>query len=158
MGSTKREKLDRCLETQLGHHPMADVRMARRLSKYQFHDDRVDLSLRRSTSHARYWYNLHVVLVNEDRYMEVRDNVLQRIHDMIVFAAQKKDHWLSRAAIVPDHIHLTMGCTVAESPEEVVLSYMNNIAYACGMKPVFRASYYVGTFREYDLGVIPRAV
>jgi hypothetical protein len=25
----------------------------------------------------------------------------------------------------------------------------------CGMKPVFGYSYYVGTFSEYDLGVIP---
>jgi len=33
---------------------------------------------------------------------------------------------------------------------------MNNLAYTCGMKPVFRFSYYVGTFSEYDLGVIPR--
>ena len=33
---------------------------------------------------------------------------------------------------------------------------MNNLAYACGMKPVFRSSYYVGTLSEYDLGVIPR--
>ena len=29
---------------------------------------------------------------------------------------------LSRAAIVPDHIHLTLGCGLNESPEEVVLS------------------------------------
>jgi hypothetical protein len=43
-----------------------------------------------------------------------------------------------------------------ESPEAVVLGYMNNLAYACGMKPCFQFSYYVGTFSEYDLGVIPR--
>ena len=53
-------------------------------------------------------------------------------------------------------IHLILGCDLEESPEQVVLGYMNNLAYACGMKPVFRSSYYVGTLSEYDLGVIPR--
>jgi hypothetical protein len=75
---------------------------------------------------------------------------------MILGASEQKGHWLSRAAILPDHIHLTMGCQGEESPEEVVLSYMNNLAFSCGMKPVFKFSYYVGTFSEYDLGVIPR--
>ena len=37
-----------------------------------------------------------------------------------------------------------------------MLGYMNNLAYVHGMKPAFRFSYYVGTFSEYDLGVIPR--
>ena len=53
-------------------------------------------------------------------------------------------------------IDLILGCDLEESPEQVVLGYMNNLAYACGMKPVFRSSYYVGTLSEYDLGVIPR--
>ena len=31
---------------------------------------------------------------------------------------------------------------------------MNNLAYACGMRAVFKFSYFVGTFGEYDPGVI----
>jgi hypothetical protein len=34
------------------------------------------------------------------------------------------------------------------------LSYMNNAAFAQGMKAVFMPSCYLGTFGEYDLGVI----
>ena len=37
------------------------------------------------------------------------------------------------------------------------LGYLNNLAFARGMKAVFRFSYFAGTFSEYDLGVIPRA-
>jgi hypothetical protein len=51
---------------------------------------------------------------------------------------------------------MTLGCSLEESPEGVVLSYMNNLAYALGMRRVFTFSYFVGTFGEYDLGVIPR--
>ncbi len=72
---------------------------------------------------------------------------------MIVRAAGKKGHFLSRAGIVPDHVHLALGCNLDESPAEVALSYMNSLAYACGQKRVFAFGFYVGTFGEYDLGV-----
>jgi hypothetical protein len=48
-----------------------------------------------------------------------------------------------------------MRCKLEESPQDIALSYMNNLAYAQGMKAVFKYSYFVGTFGEYDLGVIP---
>ena len=70
---------------------------------------------------------------------------------MILAAAGKKGHLLSAGAIVADHVHLTLGCNVRESPAEVALSYMNNLAYACGLKRVFAFGFYVGTFGEYDL-------
>jgi REP element-mobilizing transposase RayT len=156
IGSTRRLALDHYLAAQLDRHPMADPRVQERLTRHQIHNPDVDLSLPRATAHAQYWYNLHIVLVHEARYREIRDDVLIGLRQMILGASEKKGHWLSRAAILPDHIHLTLGCQVEESPEEVVLSYMNNLAFSCGMKPVFKYSYYVGTFSEYDLGVIPR--
>jgi len=156
IGSTRREKLEQYLATQLDHHPMADPRVQQRLNRYQIHSPDVDLSKPRRTTHAQYWYNLHVVLVNDSRHMEIRDDTLRGIRDMILKASDAKAHLLSRAAIVPDHIHLTLGGRLEESPEEVVLSYMNNLAYVFGMKAMFKYGYYVGTFGEYDLGVIPR--
>jgi len=157
IGSTRRDKLLEYLATQLDHHPMADWRVDQRLRAYQIHNPDVDLSLPQSTSHARYWYNLHIVLVHESRLMETQDDALPCIRDMILAASRTKGHRLSRAAILPDHLHLALGCHLEESPEEVVLGYLNNLAFARGMKPVFRFSYFVGTFSEYDLGVIPRA-
>ena len=44
-----------------------------------------------------------------------------------------------------------LGCNVTESPAEVALSYMNNLAWTAGMKRVFGFGFYVGTFGEYDL-------
>ena len=43
-----------------------------------------------------------------------------------------------------------------ESPCQVALSYMNNLAYASGMKRAFAFGFYVGTFGEYDIGVAAR--
>jgi len=156
IGSTRRDRLEQYLAAQLNHHRMADADAAQRLKQYQVHRPEVRLSEPRRTSHAQYWYNLHVVMVADGRHMEIRDEVLGGLRDMILAVSDAKGHWLSRAAIVADHLHMTVGCRLEESPEDVVLCYMNNLAYACGMKPVFRYSYYVGTFSEYDLGVIPR--
>ena len=38
----------------------------------------------------------------------------------------------------------------------VALAYMNNLAYAHGMQPLFYHSYYAGTFGTYDLDAIRR--
>jgi REP element-mobilizing transposase RayT len=135
---------------------MADPRVQRSFAKYQIHHPEIDLSQPQQTQHAIYWYNLHLVLVNEGRWREINDDTLQRMHDTIERASKAKGHLLSRAAILPDHVHMTLGCKLEEMPQEVVLSYMNNLAYACGGKAVFRFSYYEGTFSDYDLGVIPR--
>lgn len=156
VGSTRREKLEQYLATQLDHHPMADQRVAERFQRYQIFNPNVDLREAQATSHARYWYNLHIALVNDGRYREIHHERMQSVHDMIYRVAQKKTHRLSRAAVLPDHIHLMLGCPIETSPLEVVLSYMNNLSYACGQR-LFMPSYFVGTFSEYDLGVIPHA-
>ncbi len=156
IGSTRRARLDQYLAGQLEHHPMVDRRVQCRLKQFQIHRPEVDLAAARRTSHGQFWYNLHIVLVYEGRHCQVDTDLLQSLHDMILAASEKKRHLLSRAALPSDHIHLTLGCHLHESPEEVVLSYMNNLAYAVGERPIFRFSYYVGTFSEYDLRVIPR--
>jgi REP element-mobilizing transposase RayT len=156
VGSANRATIDEYLQSQLDHHPCADERVTEQLQRLQIHNADVDLSQPSHTSHAIYWYNLHLVLVNDGRYREVHDEPLQALHDMIVRASRAKSHDLSRAAILPDHIHLALRCGIEESPESVALSYLNNLAFASGMKRVFRLGYYVGTFGEYDLGVISR--
>ena len=107
------------------------------------------------TSHAIYWYNLHLVMVHDGRFREIRDDHAQKRLRAIGNIASVKGHLLSRAALLPDHLHLALRCDLAESPEQVALAYLNNLAFVEGMKPVFRFGYYVGTFGEYDLGVIP---
>ena len=70
VGSTRRDKLEQYLSIQLAHHPMADARVQDRLARYQIHFPEIDLSEPRQTSHAQFWYNLHLVLVNDSRFME----------------------------------------------------------------------------------------
>lgn len=156
IGSTRRDKLDRYLALQLERHPMADPRVQHRLTKFQIHHPAVDLSQPRKTSHAIYWYNLHLVFVNQERWREIDDNALQRPHDVIEQVSRSQGHLLSRAAIVPDHVHATLGCKLEESPQDVALHYMNQLVSVYLGRPVLNYGYYAGTFSEYDLGVIPR--
>ena len=157
LGSTRYEKLDAYIASQLQHHPMADARVQERFAAYQLHREEVDLAAPRRNGHAAFCYNLHMVFATQQRWREIRHDVLVRVRKMIESASQRKGHFLRRAGLLPDHVHLTLGCDLKESPGEVALSYMNNLAYAQGMTEVFRYSYFVGTFGEYDLGVIPRS-
>ena len=73
---------------------------------------------------------------------------------MLLRVSRAKEHLLFRAAVLPDHVHLMIGCGINESPLDVGLSYLNNLAFVCGMRPVFKFSLFLGTFGEYDLGSI----
>jgi REP element-mobilizing transposase RayT len=152
LGSATREAVEAYVRSQVEHHPMADPRVQERLRTVQIENAQIDLSAPRRNAHALYWYNLHVCLVNEGRCREVHMESLERLRATVLRAAAKKGHLLSRGGIVPDHIHLTLGCDPSEAPAEVALSYMNNLAYAYGMKRVFAFGFYVGTFGDYDLG------
>ena len=154
IGSMTRSAVEQYVADQVGHHPMADDRVQAKLADSQIACPDVDLSEPRQSGHARYWYNLHVAFVNDGRWMEVRDDVLHGLRQMILGVAHKRGHRLSRAGIVPDHTHLVLGCSVHECPEDVVLCYMNNLAFTCGMRPVFQFGYYVGTVGEYDTRVV----
>ena len=76
---------------------------------------------------------------------------------MIVRVCRKRGWQLSRAGIVADHLHLAIGCEIKDTPEDVALCLLNNLAYAHGMQPMYRHSYYVGTFGNFDLGALRHA-
>jgi REP element-mobilizing transposase RayT len=128
---------------------MADPRIQKRFAKYQIAHPEVDLSQPQTTSHGVYWYNLHIVLVHRERWTEVREGVLQRLHAMIRKASEAKGYRLSRAGILADHVHLVLGCPIEAPPDEVVLGFLNNLAFVHGMTPIYQYGGFVGTVGEY---------
>jgi REP element-mobilizing transposase RayT len=156
VGSADRATIEDYVRQQAEHHPMADPRVQANVQRCQISFPEIDLSQPRRTSHGQFWYNLHLVFVHEERWREVRGPALARARDVIVATARKHGHLISVGGIVPDHVHLTLGGNWEESPAEIVLCYMNNLAYAAGMKAIFKFGFYVGTFGEYDLGAMRR--
>jgi len=128
---------------------MADPRIQARFAQYQIERPDVDLSQPQKTAHGIYWYNLHVVLVHRERWMEVREDVLQRVHDMIVRVCEGNGYRLSRAGILADHVHLVLGCPIQVAPDEVGLGFLNNLAFAQDLRPIYQFGGFVGTVGEY---------
>ena len=149
IGRCTRETVEAYVQDQLEHHKMADLKVQARLQTYQLVCPEIDLSKMQKTSHGAYWYNLHVVLVHRERWCEVRDDVLSRVKSMLKAIAKKHGLRLSKAAILPDHVHVVVGCPSAMSPIEIALSFLNNLSYVHGMKPIYQFGGFIGTIGEY---------
>lgn len=156
-GKVTREVVEKYVAGQVDHHPLADPRVDERLRRHQIVNQDVDLSQPQKTTQGLFWHNLHVVLVHRERWMDLRDEVLRGVRDMIVGASRSKGYLLSRAGILPDHVHLTLACPFDAAPADVAMGFLNNLAYVHGMKPMFQYGAYVGTFGEYDNGAVKSA-
>ena len=169
IGSTRREKVEAYVASQLEHHGVETDEVVQKrgnhpdergggvmplLKDLQIINPEVNLGRFRFSAHARFRCNLHLVFVHEHRYQEQRLELLHAVRQMIRKASLAKQHLLSRLGLLPDHIHLVRGFDPSESPIELALSYMNNIAFVHQMQEVLMKSCYVGTIGEYDLGAI----
>jgi REP element-mobilizing transposase RayT len=156
LGSANQQAIEAYVATQMQHHPMADPRIETMLAPYQYADDRIDLGRPRRSSHGEFIYNLHLVAVHEQRFAEVNVDCWRRTVDMLQAAANNKNHLLTRVGLLVDHVHWTIGCGIEESPLALGLSYLNNLAYAHGMRPFYQYGFYVGTFGPYDMNAVRR--
>ena len=102
------------------------------------------------------WFNLHVVIVHSERWRNVNESTVYNVQKMVRSVCTKYGWRLSRCGIVSDHLHLSLGATMMDTAQEIVLKLMNNLAFVYGMKPVYQFSAYVATFGEYDQRVLRR--
>ncbi len=154
LGNNKREQVEAYIAKQVAKARFIDPRFAELILKYTEVCKRVRLQDPTATNRGRYWYDLHLVLVTEHRARFTDDASLALIQDTCDKAAVKKGYLIGSRSVMPDHVHLALRGNVEENPEEVALGFMNNIAFAFGQKAIFRPSYYVGTFGEYDMGAV----
>jgi REP element-mobilizing transposase RayT len=153
-GPATRTAVEAYVASQLQHHPMSDPRVQAVLERMQINNSEVNLAQPRPTAHARYWYNLHVVLVHQERWAEVSEAALNELKTMIERVSWAKRYLLSHGGVLPDHVHLALGCPIEAAPCDVALAFLNNLAYAQGMRPVYQYGAYVGTFGEYHQGAV----
>jgi len=93
-------------------------------------------------------------LVHQDRWPAVDPQHLCVTKDSILSTAETEKVRLSVVSILADHLHNAMGCHYTKSPEEIALSFLNNLSDAHEKKPLFQHGFYLGTFGEYDMGAI----
>lgn len=122
-----------------------DPRFKNYLNDIRFVNDNVDLEAATVTGRGHYWYILYVVLVVADcrRWPVTRHENFERLRDGCLRIATKRGAAISAVSIMPDHIHLPLRGNIEHSPQEIALSYLNNLSYLMGFNECWSREYYV---------------
>lgn len=157
LGDNTREVVARYLDKQVGKSDYIDPRFKDYLTQFTVDDPETVLNSPLRTGHGEYWYNLHLVIVVQDRRNPMtRNETLETARKTCFKIARKHGYQIAELAIMPDHIHCMLRGNHAQSPQEIGLCYLNNLAYVLGYNRCWSEEFYVGTFSEYTVDAILR--
>jgi REP element-mobilizing transposase RayT len=156
VGHNCREDVEAYIASQVDVACFADPSFNDLLKEFTTICQDIDLSIPTESLHGRYWYNLHLVLVTAERHRIVDRRRLATLHDYSFRVAEKRGHKISRISLMPDHLHAALRGNIEQSPQEIALSFQNNLAYVMGQLRLWTATFYVGSFGEYDMWAIRR--
>ena len=154
LGENVRAAVEGYLGKQVRKEGFVDPRFRARLSQYTIEDETVDLAEPTLTNSGRYWYNIHLVFVTAGRRRTGSDEIFTAIRDGSLRIAKKKGYLIKSLSVMPDHTHVALRGAIDDTPEDIALAFMNNLAFLLGRDRVWKDEYYVGTFSEYRLDVI----
>lgn len=158
VGDNTTADIEAYLASQATKENFADPRFAAQIEEFTICCPEVDLKQPSESSHGRYWYNLHIILVAAGRNRIHDRMTLATIRDGCFKIAAKKGHSIARLSLVPDHLHLALRGNIEQSPQEIALGIQNNIAYMLGQVRIWDDGFYAGTFSEYNFGAIRAAI
>lgn len=144
------------ISKQLQHHGLYQNDAFDFLDGIQIRNSSVDLRKPTYSNHAVYWYNLHLVIANTIRTMDVDRGALNEISEAITRLSSEIEWPVSRAGILPEHLHLAFRPNYEVSPENAALFWLNNLEGIHAKLGSFRHAASITTFGEYDSRVIPR--
>ena len=148
LGDPTRAQVEAYIRDQVPKEALADERFREMLASFTVLNPQVDLAQPTDTNSGRYWYNLHLVLVVSERYRVGEAATLAKIRETALRVCAKKGYVASALAVLPAHLHLALRGAVVQSPEEIALSFLNNLAHVLDRRPWWQAGYYAGTFGE----------
>jgi REP element-mobilizing transposase RayT len=154
LGDPNRAQVEAYIRNQVPKEALADERFRDSLNLFTVVNPQVDLSRPVETNSGRYWYNLHLVLVVNERYRMGEAATLATIRDTALRICVKKGYAASTLGVLPDHLHLALRGSAAQSPEEIALSFLNNLAHVLNQRQWWEAGYYAGTFGEYGMAAV----
>lgn len=157
LGDNTREIVARYLDGQVGKSDYVDPQFKDYLTQFTVENPEAVLNAPLRTGHGEYWYNLHLVSVVQDRRCPMtRDETLATARQTCFRIARKHGHQIAELAIMPDHIHCSLRGNHEQSPLEIGLCFLNNLAYVLGYNRCWSEEFYVGTFSEYTVEAILR--
>jgi REP element-mobilizing transposase RayT len=152
------ENVDRTVEgylrKQVRKEGFVDPRYEARMNAFTIESDAVELSQPVATKSGRYWYGLHVVVVMASRRRVIDLGLMGKMRDACLAIGRKKECGIKAVSVMPDHTHVAIKGNIALSPEEIAMSFLNNLAFVMGRNRVWKDEYYVGTFSEYGMDTI----
>ena len=147
IGENTRSVVEAYIRDQLEHTDLADPRYRASLQEHAFTQEEVDLAAATESNSGRYWYNLHVVLVTENRF-RMSSETAGRI------SAACRLPSVAKCSVMPDHLHVAVKADPMKSPESVAYELQETTARAAGTLGFWKDTVYVGTFGEYGMGAV----
>lgn len=157
VGDPSRAQVLSYIRRQVEHHCDDDPLLALRLARFQLYFPSRDQLRPQFSSHGRYVYHLHLVLEFSPGERLWKEADWRAVRSLIYRASERHRDRIARGGILTDHLHLALSPHYARSPQEVALSYLNNVAYRFGMRPVLRPSAYLGSIGPYEMRAVRRA-
>jgi REP element-mobilizing transposase RayT len=154
LGDNTRTTVEGYLAKQVRKEGFVDPRFIKRMQEFTVENDNVDIAQPAESVSGRYWYNIHLVIVVGGRVQITNYETLGRIRNTSLKIAEKKGYALKSISVMPDHLHIALRGHIEHSPEEIALSFMNNLAFTLGRNRIWQDAYYVGTFSEYTVTII----
>lgn len=154
IGSTTGQKTEAYVASQVEHRADDFDQLRVEFTDLQIINPEIDLMKPRFNKRSRCTCNVHMVLVHRNRQRVTDQEIWLRLRDMLRRWAQREQCLLSMAGLLPDHLHITLGINPEQSPFQIALVEMNNVAWVHGMQPFLMHSFRVNTFGPYDLGAV----
>ena len=158
LGENRRVDVERYIRDQVRSERFADPNFERKLKSFTVVNSDVDLAEPTASARGRYWYNLHVVLVTDDRHRVTDVDKLTVLRDACARIAAKKGYAISTLSLMPDHLHLALRGNIEHSPVQIGRCFQNNLAYVVGNGRLWADGFYVGSFGEYNMDAVRKIV
>ncbi len=153
------------LAQQYDRVALADPRYVEQLQSAAWENPKFDPSEPTPTSHGRYWYDLHLVLVTENRFKIGRFIDPARLSDCILtwgtdLAAAKTptrsgltSPGLKSLAVMHDHLHIAFRGNISHSPADMAVDLWDRLNRIAGCR-LYQDRIYIGTFSQYSLNAL----
>lgn len=154
IGAAKSAVLDAYVARQPERHAMSDPRVQAMLQSLQYRDSSVDLTVARRNNYGESIVAYHVVVETAGGWHDLRQEALVSYRNALLSISRQHGWEVARIGLISNHIHILLGAGAQDVPGEIALSFLNQLADTQEMKPIFKYSYYIGTFGKYDRGAI----
>ena len=107
----------------------------------------------RRIDHGVHDITLRMAAVHDKRFRTMRADHREVTVRAVIDTAAKYDHDVLSLIAAPDHLWLCVDVPAERSPGEVALSYLNNVAFRHGSRPVFERGCHLETVSSTQVGV-----